>query len=63
MVVLGNLQQRISSNDSVICNISVLGTTLRCVIAFDSDTSGPKISQMLTSMIDIGEVGFEVSIS
>lgn len=63
MVVLGNLQQRISSNYSVICNISVLGATLRCVIAFDFDTSGPKISQMLTSMTDIGAEGFEASIS
>lgn len=47
MVMLGNLQHRISSNYSVICYISVLGAIVRCGIAFDSDTSGPETSQML----------------
>ena len=38
MVMLGNLQQRISSNYSVIFYISVLGAILGCGIAFDCDT-------------------------
>lgn len=48
MVMLGNLQQKISPNYSVISYVSVLGTILGCGIAFDSDTSEAGISQMLT---------------
>lgn len=40
MLMLGNLQQRISSNYSVTVHSSVLGAVLRCGIAFDSDMSG-----------------------
>ena len=48
MVMLANLQQRFSSNYSVISYISSLGIIPRSGIAFDCDTCEPGISQMLT---------------
>lgn len=48
MVMLGNLQQRFSSNYSVISYIYALGIIPGCGIAFDCDTCEPGISQMLT---------------
>lgn len=47
MVMLGNLQQRISSNYSVIFYVSVLGTIM-CLLSSNTCHSG--ISQMLTQI-------------